>query len=161
MKGADRTRLQHDEAMIELYDDYKAGAPNTFGCKPCAGFIPEVSATYVQALEDAGAIILGKTNTPEFGHKGITDNLLWGPTSTPFDLTRNAGGSSGGSAAAVAAGLVPLAQGSDAGGSIRIPAAWCGVYGYKASYGRVAAVVLKAPQAVQGAEQMVIMAVLV
>ncbi|MEN9402310.1 MAG: hypothetical protein RL091_1013 [Verrucomicrobiota bacterium] len=126
-------------AIKDLFD-YKAGAPNTFGCKPCAGFIPEVSATYVQALEDAGAIILGKTNTPEFGHKGITDNLLWGPTSTPFDLTRNAGGSSGGSAAAVAAGLVPLAQGSDAGGSIRIPAAWCGVYGYKASYGRVAAV---------------------
>ena len=126
-------------AIKDLFD-YKAGAPNTFGCKPCAGFVPDVSATYVQALENAGAIILGKTNTPEFGHKGITDNLLWGPTSTPFDLTRNAGGSSGGSAAAVAAGLVPLAQGSDAGGSIRIPAAWCGVYGYKASYGRVAAV---------------------
>jgi Asp-tRNA(Asn)/Glu-tRNA(Gln) amidotransferase A subunit family amidase len=125
-------------AIKDLFD-YKAGAPNTFGCKPCAGFVPDVSATYVHALENAGAIILGKTNTPEFGHKGITDNLLWGPTSTPFDLTRNAGGSSGGSAAAVAAGLVPLAQGSDAGGSIRIPAAWCGVYGYKASYGRVAA----------------------
>ncbi len=125
-------------AIKDLFD-YRAGAPNTFGCKPCAGFVPDVSATYVQALEDAGAIILGKTNTPEFGHKGITDNLLFGPTSTPFDLTRNAGGSSGGSAAAVAAGLVPLAQGSDAGGSIRIPAAWCGVYGYKASFGRVAA----------------------
>ncbi|HTO04330.1 MAG TPA: amidase, partial [Opitutus sp.] len=126
-------------AIKDLFD-YRAGAPNTFGCKPLAGFIPDVTATYVQALEEAGAIIIGKTNTPEFGHKGITDNLLWGPTSTPFDLTRNAGGSSGGSAAAVAAGLVPLAQGSDAGGSIRIPAAWCGVYGYKASFGRVASV---------------------
>ncbi|MEO6995558.1 MAG: amidase family protein [Lacunisphaera sp.] len=125
-------------AIKDLFD-YRAGAPNTFGCKPCARFVPDVSATYVQALEDAGAIILGKTNTPEFGHKGITDNLLFGPTSTPFDLTRNAGGSSGGSAAAVAAGLVPLGQGSDAGGSIRIPAAWCGVYGFKASFGRVAA----------------------
>jgi len=125
-------------AIKDLFD-YKAGVPNTFGCRALANFVPENSISYVRALEDAGAIVIGKTNTPEFGHKGVTDNLLWGPTPTPFDLTRNAGGSSGGSAAAVAAGLVPLAQGSDAGGSIRIPAAWCGVFGYKASYGRVAA----------------------
>jgi Asp-tRNA(Asn)/Glu-tRNA(Gln) amidotransferase A subunit family amidase len=92
---------------------------------------------HVARLEAAGAIILGKTNTPEFGHKGITDNRLFGPTRCPFDLTRNAGGSSGGSAAAVATGMVPLAQGSDAGGSIRIPAAWCGVVGFKPTFGRI------------------------
>jgi amidase/aspartyl-tRNA(Asn)/glutamyl-tRNA(Gln) amidotransferase subunit A len=123
-------------AIKDLFD-FKKGVRNTFGCRPLAGFVPPNSSTYVQRLEQAGAIVLGKTNTPEMGHKGITDNDLFGPTSTPFDPTRNAGGSSGGSAAAVAAGMVPLAQGSDAGGSIRIPASFCGVYGYKASFGRV------------------------
>jgi amidase/aspartyl-tRNA(Asn)/glutamyl-tRNA(Gln) amidotransferase subunit A len=118
----------------------KQGVPHTFGSKPFADFIPEHNAAFVDTLEQAGAIVLGKTNTPEFGHKGITDNLLFGPTCNPFDHRKNAGGSSGGSAAAVAAGLASMAQGSDAGGSIRIPAAWCGVYGYKASYGRIAMV---------------------
>lgn len=89
-------------------------------------------------LERAGAIVLGKTNTPEFGYKGTTDNRLFGPTSTPFAPGRNSGGSSGGSAAAVAAGLCPLGQGSDGGGSIRIPAAMCGVVGFKATFGLVA-----------------------
>ena len=126
-------------AIKDLFD-FKAGVPNTFGCKPFKTWTPKVSATYVSRLESAGAIVLGKTNTPEFGHRGITDNYLFGPTSTPFAPGKNAGGSSGGSAAAVAAGLAPIAQGSDGGGSIRIPAAWCGVYGFKASFGRVAAV---------------------
>ena len=126
-------------AIKDLFD-FKAGVPNTFGCKPFRDWTPTVSATYVTRLERAGAIVLGKTNTPEFGHRGITDNYLFGPTSTPFHIGMNAGGSSGGSAAAVAAGLAPIAQGSDGGGSIRIPAAWCGVYGFKASFGRVAAV---------------------
>ena len=71
------------------------------------------------------------------GFRGVCDNYLFGPTSNPFDTTMNTGGSSGGSAAAVADGLVPFAEGTDGGGSIRIPAAWCGVYGYKASFGRV------------------------
>jgi amidase/aspartyl-tRNA(Asn)/glutamyl-tRNA(Gln) amidotransferase subunit A len=71
------------------------------------------------------------------GFRGTTDNYLFGPTRNPFNLAKNSGGSSGGSAAAVADGLLPIAEGSDAGGSIRIPAAWCGVYGYKASFGRV------------------------
>ncbi len=83
----------------------------------------------VQKFLDAGAILLGTVNTPEFGHMGKTDNLLVGPTSTPFDLDRNAGGSSGGSAAAVADGLAPFATGGDAGGSIRIPASFTGTYG--------------------------------
>ncbi len=117
--------------------DFKAGVRNTFGSLPLADFVPTTTTPYVQRLEDAGAVVVGKTNAPEFGHKGITDNFVTGATSTPFDLTRNSGGSSGGSAAAVAAGLVPLAQGTDGGGSLRIPAAWCGVYGYKPSFGRV------------------------
>lgn len=124
-------------AVKDLFD-FKAGVPNTIGSKPFEDFVPEQSATYVNRLEEAGAIIVGKTNTPEFGHKGTTDNRIIGPTSTPFDLDRNAGGSSGGSAAAVADGIVPIAQGSDGGGSVRIPASFCGVYGFKASYGRVA-----------------------
>ena len=83
-------------------------------------------------MERAGAIIVGKTNSPVMGFRGACDNPLFGPTRNPFDTTRNSGGSSGGSAAAVADGLLPLAEGTDGGGSIRIPAAWCGVYGYKA-----------------------------
>src|SRR5690625_3278950 len=71
------------------------------------------------------------------GFRGATDNPLFGPTRNPFDLTKNSGGSSGGSAAAVADGLVPIAEGTDGGGSIRIPASWCGVFGYQPSYGRV------------------------
>lgn len=85
----------------------------------------------------AGGILLGKTNSPVLGFRGVTDNYLFGPTRNPFDLSRNPGGSSGGSAAAVADGLVPIAQGSDTGGSTRIPAAWCGIYGFKPSGGRV------------------------
>lgn len=84
---------------------------------------------FEQKFIDAGAIVIGTTNAPEFGHMGKTDNLIEGPASTPFDLERNAGGSSGGSAAAVADGLVPFATGADAGGSIRIPASFTGTYG--------------------------------
>jgi len=125
--------------LIKDLFDPLAGVRNTFGCRVFADFVPEQSATYVERLLAAGAIVVGKTNTPEFGHKGITDNRLFGPTCNPFDLSRNAGGSSGGSAAAVADAWVPLAQGSDGGGSIRIPASHCGVVGFKPSYGRVAA----------------------
>lgn len=114
-----------------------AGIRQTFGAKPLADFVAEETATVVDRLRDAGAIVIGKTNTPEFGLKVKTDNLLVGPTSTPFDLERNAGGSSGGSAAAVADAMVPLAEGSDAGGSVRIPSAFCGVVGIKPSFGRV------------------------
>jgi amidase/aspartyl-tRNA(Asn)/glutamyl-tRNA(Gln) amidotransferase subunit A len=125
-------------AIKDLFD-YKVGVRNTFGSKPLKDYVPNRNATYVERLENAGAIVLGKTNTPEFGHKATTDNLLFGPTGTPFATSKNAGGSSGGSAAAVAGGLATIAQGSDAGGSIRIPATFCGVYGFKATYGRVAA----------------------
>ena len=98
-------------ALKDLYD-FKAGVRNTFGAKPLATYVPDRDATYVHRLEAAGAIVLGKTNTPEFGHKGVTDNLLVGPTSTPYAPGKNAGGSSGGSAAAVADGLAALAQGT-------------------------------------------------
>lgn len=114
-----------------------AGVRTTFGSKPLADNVAEADAILVKRLRAAGAIPLGKTNACEFGHKGTTDNRIFGPTSTPFDLERNAGGSSGGSAAAVATGLAPVAIGGDGGGSIRIPAACCGVYGFNPSYGRV------------------------
>ena len=91
----------------------------------------------VERLKAAGCIVVGKTNTPEGGHKADTVNPLFGATANPWDLTRTAGGSSGGSAAAVAAGLVPLCTGSDGGGSIRIPSSVCGISGMKASLGRV------------------------
>jgi Asp-tRNA(Asn)/Glu-tRNA(Gln) amidotransferase A subunit family amidase len=125
---------------IKDLSDFKRGIRNTFGSRPLANFIPATDSTYVSRIERSGAIIIGKTNTPEFGHKGTTDNLLHGPTSTPFAVGRNSGGSSGGSAAAVAAGLAPIAQGSDGGGSVRIPAAWCGVYGFIGSWGRLGSV---------------------
>lgn len=93
----------------------------------------------VERLKGAGCIVLGKTNTPELGHKADTSNPLFGATRNPWDLERSAGGSSGGTAAAIAAGMVPLATGSDGGGSIRIPSSVCGLSGMKPSLGRVPA----------------------
>lgn len=138
MSGRLRGALHGVPIAIKDLFDFKQGVPNTFGVEALAEFVPEESAPHVVDLEGQGAIVLGKTNTPEFAHKGTTDNKLFGPTSTPFDPSRNAGGSSGGSAAAVAAGLCALAQGSDGGGSVRIPASLCGVVGLKPSFGRVA-----------------------
>ena len=99
--------------------------------------IAETDSPLVERLRAAGCVIVGKTNTPEGGHKADTVNPLFGATANPWDLTRSAGGSSGGSAAAIAAGLVPLCTGSDGGGSIRIPSAVCGITGMKPSLGRV------------------------
>ncbi|TCP26631.1 amidase/aspartyl-tRNA(Asn)/glutamyl-tRNA(Gln) amidotransferase subunit A [Scopulibacillus darangshiensis] len=113
------------------------GLRTTYGSPVFKDNIPDRNATIVQRLIDAGAIIMGKTNTPEFGYKATTDNPLFGPTRNPWNMEKAAGGSSGGSAAAVAAGFVPIAEGSDGGGSIRIPAALCGVYGFKPNYGRI------------------------
>lgn len=94
-------------------------------------------APSVARLREQGAVFLGKTTTPEFGWKGVTDSPLSGVTRNPYDLSRTAGGSSGGAAAAVALGAGPLALGTDGGGSVRIPAAFCGVFGLKPTYGRV------------------------
>ena len=96
----------------------------------------EDSMFYIAARE-AGAIAVGKTNAPAFAMRGTCDNYLYGPTRNPFDTKFNSGGSSGGSAAAVADGMLPIAEGSDGGGSIRIPAAWCGCFGFKASVGTI------------------------
>ncbi len=114
-----------------------AGVPTSMGSTLMRDVVPPVNAYLVDLMERAGLISLGKTNTPEFGLSSYTDNDVIGPARTPWDTTRNAGGSSGGAAAAVAAGLVPMAQGSDGGGSIRIPASSCGVFGFKPSRGRV------------------------
>ena len=116
---------------------FTRGVRTTFGSRIYENFVPDQDAIVVERLKAAGAIMLGKTNTPEFGFQGVTDNLLFGPTRNPWNLGRHAGGSSGGAAAAVAAGMSPLAQGSDGGGSIRIPSSFCGVFGIKPSFGRV------------------------
>ncbi len=116
---------------------FTRGIVTTAGSRIFADFVPEEDHVAVERLKAAGAVILGKTNTPEFGHKGQTDNPLFGPTHNPWRLDRTPGGSSGGAGAAVAAGLGPLALGTDGGGSIRIPASFCGVYGFKPSFGRI------------------------
>ncbi|MDR7482273.1 MAG: amidase [Armatimonadota bacterium] len=114
-----------------------AGLRTTWGSKVFEHHVPEEDALVVQRLKAAGAIVLGKTNTPEFGAGGNTFNPVFGPTRNPWDLARTAGGSSGGAAAALAAGLGPLAQGSDLGGSLRVPAAFCGVVGFRTTAGLV------------------------
>ncbi|MFP8954310.1 amidase [Natrialbaceae archaeon A-arb3/5] len=117
----------------------KEGVRYTFGSELFPDYVASKTSIVVERLEAAGAIVLGTTNTPEFGHKGTTDNGVIGPTASPIDTDLNAGGSSGGSAAAVAAGMAAVATGSDAGGSLRIPAAACGVYGFKPTFGLVPA----------------------
>lgn len=97
----------------------------------------DADADFVVRLRAAGALFVGKTNTPELGCKGVTDNLVFGATRNPWDLSLTPGGSSGGAAAAVATGMAPLAEGSDFAGSVRIPAAHCGVVGFKPSDGRI------------------------
>jgi amidase len=113
------------------------GLRTTFGTPLYKDHVPDRDATIVERLKAAGTIIMGKTNTPEYGYKATTDNPLFGATRNPWDTETNSGGSSGGSASAVSAGLVPLAEGSDGGGSIRIPAALCGIFGFKPSFGRI------------------------
>lgn len=117
----------------------RAGVPARFGSRAFTDFVPDESDELVQAVDAAGAVSLGKSATPEFGLPSYTEGLAAPPTRNPWDPSLGAGGSSGGAAAAVASGMLPFAPGSDGGGSIRIPAAACGLVGLKPSRGRVPA----------------------
>lgn len=114
-----------------------SGVRTTTGSLVFKDFVPDEDAPTVERLKASGAIVVGKTNTPEFGWRATTDNRVFGETKNPWNLERTPGGSSGGASAALAAGMAPLALGSDGGGSIRIPSAFCGTFGLKPSFGRV------------------------
>jgi len=116
---------------------FTRGLTTTGGSRMFAEVTPSEDAVPVARLRAAGAVILGKTNTSEFGHKAVTDNRLFGATRNPWNPAYTPGGSSGGAAAAVSTGQGPIGLGTDGGGSVRIPAAFCGLYGFKPSYGRV------------------------
>ncbi|MDX6477090.1 MAG: amidase, partial [Gaiellaceae bacterium] len=113
------------------------GLPTSEGSAAFGDWVADHDSAHVRRLRQSGAIVVGKTNTPELGLRPVTENLRFGATRNPWDPRLSAGGSSGGSAAAVACGMVALADGSDLGGSIRIPASCCGVVGLKPSLGRV------------------------
>lgn len=113
-----------------------AGEITTYGSKAFADFRPERSAPTVERLSEAGAIIHCRTTTPEHGHAAVTRSLLWGITRNPWNTEFSPGGSSGGAGAALAAGMTTIADGTDGGGSIRIPASVCGIFGYKPPFGR-------------------------
>lgn len=121
--------------------DFLPGVPGwpgtTGGVEALSHAVDENYGAYTGSMVNAGAILVGKTNSPSFAFRGTCDNKMFGPTSTPFKVGYNSGGSSGGSAAAVGDGMLLVAEGTDGGGSIRIPAAWCGCYGYKASVGTI------------------------
>ena len=116
---------------------WMAGVPSTDGSRALADHVPAETAAPVERLEAAGAIVVGRSNVPEFCYRGVCANELYGTTANPWDVSTTPGGSSGGAGSAVAAGLCSLALGTDGGGSIRIPASFCGVAGIKATFGLV------------------------
>ena len=123
---------------ISIKDNlWTAGERVSYGSRLLSDFVAQEDAPSVGRLRAAGAIFVGRTNLPEFAWRGSTDNRLFGESRNPWDLSKTPGGSTGGGAAAVAAGLAPLALGSDGAGSIRIPAAFCGLVGFKPTFGRV------------------------
>jgi amidase len=122
--------------LKDLHQDLE-GVPTSAGCRALVGRPAGATSTVVQRWLDAGVVVFGKTSTPEFGAKGVTEPAAFGPARNPWDPDRTPGGSSGGAAAAVAAGIVPVAAASDGGGSIRIPAACCGLVGLKPGRGLV------------------------
>lgn len=124
--------------LKDIQEDY-AGVTTSAGSRAFRNYRPARHAHFVQRLLDAGVVVFGKTNTPELALKGTTEPELFGASRNPWNLDHSTGGSSGGSAAAVAAGIVPVAGASDGGGSIRIPAACCGLFGFRPSRGRVSA----------------------
>lgn len=121
----------------DLFQEYQ-GVPTSYGSHSLKriNYTPDFNAEIVNRWEKAGIISFGRTNTPEFGIKGITEPDAWGACHNPWNLKHNSGGSSGGSASAVAGGIVPIAGAGDGGGSIRIPASYCGLFGLKPSRGR-------------------------
>ncbi len=140
----------HDEPLDTLPDGPFTGVPiaikdltdtrgirTTYSCRAFAEHVPTHDPAIVRRIREAGFVIIGKTNTPEFGSTAVTESALNGACRNPWDLSRTPGGSSGGAAAHVAAGVLPLAHGSDGAGSIRIPASCCGLFGLKPSRGRV------------------------
>jgi aspartyl-tRNA(Asn)/glutamyl-tRNA(Gln) amidotransferase subunit A len=135
-KGIDPGPLAGVPIGVKDLEDVE-GMVTSFGSIPYKDNLSDHDSVQVARLRRAGAIVVGKTNTPEFGFTGFTKNRLYGVTRNPWHPERTPGGSSGGSAAAVAAGMVPLATGSDAGGSIRIPACYSGCFGLKPTYGRI------------------------
>jgi amidase len=122
--------------LVKDLDDF-AGVRTTNGARALLSYVPKATDPYIEACVKTGLNVVGKSNTPEFGLTGTTESLALGPCYNPWDLSHSSGGSSGGAGAAVAAGMVPVAQGSDGGGSIRIPASCCGVFGLKPSRGRL------------------------
>ena len=138
MNGAELGLLHGVPAAIKDLFDFKPGWPATFGGIPALkDHRLDAYCGFAERAEHAGAVLVGKGNSPVMGFRGTCDNPLFGPSRNPFDTTRNTGGSSGGCSAAVADGLLTFAEGTDGGGSIRIPASWCGIYGFKQSFGRV------------------------
>ena len=123
--------------LLKDGSQHYAGVPTSYGSRSMIGFTPAEHSHVVRRYLESGLVVFGKTNLPEFALKSVTDSQLWGPTSNPWDLSRTAGGSSGGAAAAVASGVVPMAAATDGGGSIRIPASYCGLFGLRPSRGRV------------------------
>ncbi|WP_433519543.1 amidase [Nonomuraea sp. CA-143628] len=138
-------RLRHEDDLPTLFGvpitvkdlTDTAGVRTTYGCQAFAEHVPEEDALAWARLKEQGVILIGKTTTPEFGLLGVTESHLTGSTGTPWDPSRNSGGSSGGAAAAVVSGIAPIAWGSDGGGSIRVPSSLCGAVGVKPSIGRI------------------------
>ncbi len=144
-KGAERALMKKGKKLGPLHGVpfsvkdlvITKGVRTTFGTPLFRDNVPNEDAPFVERMKAAGAILIGKTNTPTFGWIGATHNLLFGATRNPWNLDCTPGGSSGGASAAVAAGLATLAIGTDGGGSIRIPASFAGIFGFKPSYGRI------------------------
>ena len=137
VKDGEKLGLLHGIPTSIKDETETKGIRTTYGSFLFEKNVPRNDETLVKRMRDAGIVLLGKTNTPAFGYKGETDNLIFGVTKNPWNLGRTTGGSSGGAAGAVASGLGPIGIGSDGGGSIRIPSCFCGLYGLKSTFGRV------------------------